>query len=220
MIKTIGTIVIGSWLVLSGSRGYAFEKPGARGGATDTTVRCWLESSLQRIFPQSPSGQRQLLELWVARGAKASFQVGFHNTIKDQVKVACSLSSATELSPLIRLVGLVPMRHFTTDVRPSELDGIGYLPGLVPEPLFPQTSADASPYETRSFWISLHIPVGMQPGVHDFPVRVIVYKGKDSVVQDLSLRLHVSKLVLQPRHDFHVTHWWRGEATSIYFGVK
>jgi len=220
MIRTMATIIIGSLLALSGLTGYAFEKPAAGGEAADTTVRFWLESSLQRIFPQSPAGQRQLLELWVARGAKASFQVGFHNTIKDQVKVACSLPAATELSPLIRLVGLVPMRHFTTDVRPSELDGIGYLPGLVPEPLFPQTSADASPYETRSFWISLHIPVDMQPGVHDFPVRVIVYKGKDSIAQDLPLRLHVSKLVLQPRHDFHVTHWWRGEATSIYFGVK
>jgi len=26
--------------------------------------------------------------------------------------------------------------------------------------------------------------------------------------------------VLQPRRNFHVTHWWRGEATSIYYGVK
>lgn len=173
----------------------------------------WLETSLKRIFPQSPAGTATELELTVARGSRVSFQVGFHSDLKDQVHIECSMENADELRPRIRYVGLVPMHHFTTDVRKEEMDGIGYLPGLVPEPLYPLTKVEANPYASRSFWVTLNIPDGITPGVHTYDVKLKWNKGE----QRLKLKLDISKLVLQPRRNFPVTHWWRGEATSIYY---
>lgn len=173
----------------------------------------WLETSLKRIFPQSPAGTATALELTVARGSRVSFQVGFHSDLKDQVHIECSMENADELRPRIRYVGLVPMHHFTTDVRKEEMDGIGYLPGLVPEPLYPLTKVEANPYASRSFWVTLNVPENIAPGTHTYDVKLKWNKGE----QRLKLKLDVSKLVLQPRRNFPVTHWWRGEATTIYY---
>ncbi|HTE32389.1 MAG TPA: DUF4091 domain-containing protein [Chryseolinea sp.] len=195
----------------------------AAGSATtgaDTSMNVWLETSLKRIFPQSMPVRKDRLDLYVARGSRVSFQVGFHSNMKDQTKIACSMGDANELRPLIRYVGLVPFRHFTTDVRKEELDGVGFLPGMVPEPLYPLSKVDASPFETRSFWITLNIPAGLTPGTHEYDVRLLWKNGKDSIGRNLRLQLKVSRLVVKPRHDFHVTHWWRGEATSIYYKTK
>lgn len=183
------------------------------GMVPDSSMNVWLETSLKRIFPQAPAGTATELELLAARGSRVSFQVGFHSNMKDQVHIECCIVNAAELQPRIRYVGLVPLHHFTTDVRKEEMDGIGYLPGLVPEPLYPLTKVEANPYASRSFWVTLQVPADISPGMHTCDVKVKWNKGE----QVLKLKLNVSKLVLQPRRNFPVTHWWRGEATSIYY---
>jgi len=185
-------------------------------GAYAQRMNVWLETSLKRIFPQSPAGTDSVLELSAARGSRISFQAGFHSDLKDQVHIECNMENAAELKPRIRYVGLVPMHHFTTDVRKEEMDGIGFLPGLVPEPLYPLTKVEANPYASRSFWITLNIPAGITPGMHTYDVKLKWNKGEKL----LKLKVNVSQLVLQPRRNFPVTHWWRGEATTIYYKVK
>ncbi|WP_343307069.1 DUF4091 domain-containing protein [Chitinophaga niabensis] len=180
------------------------------------SMNVWLETSLKRIFPQSPAGTDSVLELSAARGSRISFQAAFHSDLKDQVHIECSMENAAELKPRIRYVGLVPMHHFTTDVRKEEMDGIGFLPGLVPEPLYPLTKVEANPYASRSFWVTLNIPANITPGMHTYNVKLKWNKGE----RVLKLKVNVSKLVLQPRRNFPVTHWWRGEATSIYYKTK
>lgn len=179
-------------------------------------MQVWLETSLKRIFPQSPASVSPFLELDVARNSKVAFQVGFHSNMKDQTQIACSIE-AEELDPLVRYVGLVPLRHFNTDVRPEELDGVGYLPGLLPDPLYPLTKVDANPFASRSFWVTLNIPANIEPGEHTYIVRLSWKEGKEDKTKDLTLKLQVSSLIIKPRQNFHVTHWWRGEATSLYY---
>ncbi len=176
----------------------------------------WLESSLKRIFPQSPVQSRDTLTLSAARNSRISFQVAFHSNSKDQTSAECGIDAA-ELQPQVRYVGLVPLPHFNTDVRLSEVDGVGYLPGLVPDPLYPLSKVDANPYETRSFWISLQVPAGIQPGIHSYTISLKWKEGKEIKEKTLTLKLQVANLVIKPRHDFHVTHWWRGEAISLQY---
>jgi hypothetical protein len=185
--------------------------------AADSSMGVWLETSLKRIFPQSPAGTTTELDLLAARGSRISFQVGFHSNSKDQTHITCSIDHAEELQPQIRYVGLVPLHHFTTDVRPAEMDGIGYLPGLIPEPLYPMTKVEANPFASRSFWITLQVPANITPGKHRYEVTMKWTKGKENIEQKLFVTINASQLVLQPRKNFHVTHWWRGEATSIYY---
>ena len=128
---------------------------------------------------------------------------------------SAAVSGADDLKPRVRFVGLVPMPHLTPNTDPKELDGAGMLPGLVPDPLLPQTKATIGMNESRSFWITLNIPADAKPGPREFKVKLTFDGGKSS--EELPVHLDVSEFVIQPRKDFHVIHWWRGEATWDYY---
>lgn len=184
---------------------------------------CWLETSLNRIFLQSPSKQVASFELLAARNSRISFQVGFRNNTVKVKNVECSIEGADDLAPLVRIVGLVPMRDFTPLTRVEELDGTGNLPGWVPDPLMPATDVRANPYTSRSFWITLNIPAKLRPGSYKLNVNVAwenVYfkqeRGKKGTTT-LPLTINVTEMVVRPREDFPVIHWWRGEATWNYY---
>ena len=179
-------------------------------------VAFWLETSLQRIFPTSPAGTKTNLNLLAARHGKISFQAAFQNRRLNPLHITCSISGADDLKPQVRFVGLVPMPHFTTDTDLSELDGVGFLPGLVPDPLFPLTTVDIGPLESRSFWISLTIPADAKPGVRELKVHFSFPNGK----VELPVTLEISSFVIQPRHDFPVIHWWRGEAIWDFYKTE
>jgi hypothetical protein len=179
----------------------------------------WLETSLNRVFPQSPVKVQESLTLQAARNSRISFQVAFHSDMKDQVHMACSVDAGS-IAQQVRYVGLVPFAHFNTDVSKDELDGLGYLPGMLPDPLFPLTKVDVDPYATRSFWVTLRIPATIEPGMHTCKVKLNWNEDKVNMEKILTVQLNISKLVVQPRHDFHVTHWWRGEATALYYKTE
>ncbi|MBZ4187336.1 DUF4091 domain-containing protein [Niabella beijingensis] len=187
---------------------------------TDSSMQVWLASSLNRIFPQSPAPPAAALELQAARNSRISFQVAYRSNMKDQTHISCSVEDAAALNPQVRYVGLVPMPHFNTDVEPQELDGKGYLPGWLPDPLYPVSEAAANPYESRSFWITLTIPAALEPGLHRYRVRLKWKEGKEEKNRVLEVAVNASRLVLQPRKDFYVTHWWRGEAIALQYKTK
>ncbi|MBN1488646.1 MAG: DUF4091 domain-containing protein [Phycisphaerae bacterium] len=183
-------------------------------GPAGSCVSAWLASSLQRVFPRSEPGAARL-ELLAARNSRTAFQVGFRNDRIWPLVAECTIEGADDLKPQVRFVGLVPMHHFTTDTEPSELDGVGHIPGLVPDPLWPLPKVNIGPYESRSFWITLNIPADAKPGLRTFTVRLSLHDGKQQL--EMPVTLKVGRLVLQPRRDFPVIHWWRGEATWDYY---
>lgn len=97
-------------------------------------ISFWLESSLNRVFPGSPPGSAQI-ELLAARNGRIAFQACLRNDRISPLDVECKVIGADDVKPQVRLVGFVPMPHFTTDTDLKELDGIGFLPGLVPDVL-------------------------------------------------------------------------------------
>ena len=196
------------------SLGYT-KKP-LKNNAGKPNMSVWLETSLHKVFPQSPAMNKDSLTLQAARNSRISFQVAFHSDMKDQTQITCNIE-AGDIKSQVRYVGLVPFQHFNTDVRKGEIEGIGYLPGMLPDPLYPLTKVNATPYATRSFWVTLTVPADIKPGVHNCKVKLSWTEGKISKERELTVQIDLSKLTIKPRHDFHVTHWWRGEATSIYY---
>lgn len=186
------------------------------GGGENEEVSCWLESSLNRIFPQSPAKQATQFDLLAARNSRISFQVCFRNNTIKVKKLKCRLENADDLKPVVRLVGLVPMRKFTPLTEPAELDGIGYYPGLCPDPLLEVSDTMADPFASRSFWVTLNIPAEIQPGNYDLKVDLTWENGNIS----LPLTINITQLVVRPREGFDVTHWWRGEATWNYYKTE
>src|SRR6185312_328219 len=101
-------------------------------------IRAWLETSLQRVFPNTAASARNELQLTSARNQRVSFQVCVRNETTKRAKIECNVSGAPDLQVQVRRVGYVPLPHHTTDVPQSDLDGFGCVPGLVPDPLFPE----------------------------------------------------------------------------------
>lgn len=183
-------------------------------GKPNSTVAFWLETSLKRVFPASRPGSTNLI-LLAARNSRISFQACLKNHRSQPLAVECSISGAENLKAQIRRVGYVPLLHHTTETQQGELDGLGFLPGLVPDPLFPEAKAMVAPYENQSFWITLNVPEDAAPGARELKVRFAFQKAAKQA--ELPLRLEIAPLTIQARHDFPVIHWWRGEAIWDYY---
>jgi hypothetical protein len=177
-------------------------------------ISLWLESSLQRVFPQTAPGSSSLSVL-TPRNGVASFQACLRNDRDYSLAIDGKLDPVEGVKTQTRLAGLVPMPHLSPGTSPEELDGAGLLPGLVPDPLYPETKTRIGSQESRSYWITLKIPADAKPGKRELKFRF--YLGDDRQEVELPVTLNISEFVVQPRHDFPVTHWWRGEATWDYY---
>lgn len=177
----------------------------------------WMESTLNRVFPQSPEGTSTSIELLSGRNMKLSFQACVRNRSIHAQDVECVVTAPDAIKVRVRRVGYVPLKHLTTDTDPSELDGAGLLPGLVPDPLFPEPRASVGPSENQSFWVSVFVPADAKPGKHDLKVTM-KFGDKGSRSVDLTALINVKELVIKPRQSFPVTHWWHADA--IYHSIK
>jgi hypothetical protein len=186
-------------------------------------VQLWLETSLHRIFPNSPAGERKQLDLLAARNGTYAFQACVRNMSTKALHVQCRVKGVTDLNVTVRRVGYVPMPHRTTGVDISEEDGIGYIPGLVPDPLFPDTSADVGPWENQAFWVTVNVPANVQPGIRQLQ---IVLEGEDPKTKEhtplgeLTTHVDVQPFTIRPRQGFPVTHWWHPDALYDYYKTE
>lgn len=208
-------VCVGILLVVL-QRGFATAEPVsvALDREKQPSVSLWLESSLKRVFPNSEPGSAKL-ELLVPRNGTASFQACVRTTRSAPLSVDGQLDGVEGLEGRVRLVGLVPMPHFTHGTAASELDGAGSLPGLVPDPLYPETKTLIGANESRSYWVTVKVPADAKPGKRDLKFRFVLGGKKQPV--ELPVSLQISPFVVKPRHDFPITHWWRGEATWDYY---
>lgn len=178
-------------------------------------LECWLADTDERFYPRSPARERDALALELLRGERGSFQVVVRTGDEPvQVGVACAAPDGVEVR--VRRVGYVPMPHLNTDTPDDEREGLPHLPGLVPDPLFPEHETLAGPHETNAFWVSLHVPADAPPGEQPLDVRVSA-GGED--VASLQVTLDIRAATLPPRHDFDVTHWFYCDAIADWYAV-
>jgi hypothetical protein len=191
------------------------------GTAPDAKALFWLESSLRRVYPDTPPGSTEL-QLIAPRNGRVSFQACLRTEDVNGLSVECQIAGADDLKPRVRWVGLVPLKHFTPDTPIADVEGVGNVPGMVPDPLQPISRVNFGPRQSHAFWVTLRIPSDATVGQRELTVRFTARggeKGAKEQVVELPVRLEVSPLVLQPRKDFPVIHWWRGEATWDYYRI-
>ncbi|MBN1901170.1 DUF4091 domain-containing protein [Candidatus Sumerlaeota bacterium] len=187
-------------------------------GVKDSRALFWLESSLKRVYPQSPVGEKRALEIITARNRNISLQACVRNERIYPLNVECSVSGTDDLKIRVRRVGYVPMHHLTTDTDLSELEGAPYTPGLVPDPLFPENKTSIGPYENQSFWITITIPRDAKPGTKNLTIKYSFHDNTQSV--ELKAKIDVRSLVIEPRKNFPVIHWWRPEDIYDYHNLE
>jgi len=186
-----------------------------RKGMPGAKVACWLETSLKRVFPLSKPGNRTSLSLVSPRNATASFQVCYQNQSISGLTVQCTVEAPDGVAAQVRRVGYVPQRNLTAGVALEDQDGLGFIPGLVPDPLFPEQQAVTGPQGTQSFWVTLRISSDASVGTHALTAKLTF--GEDSV--SLPVHLDIRSLVVKPRKDFPVTHWWNADGIYDYYKV-
>lgn len=187
-------------------------------GKPGPNVAFWLETSLKRVFPASPPSMLRTLTLITARNRHISFQACLANRRPWELEVACEVTAPQDLKVRVRKVGYVPMWHPTGDVPENEQDGVGYLPGLVPDPLYDTNAAKVGSRENQSFWITIEVPADAKVGPHDLTVLYKFHNGTQKA--ELRATVDVKPLVVQPRREFHVTHWWRPESIYEHYKIE
>jgi len=177
-------------------------------------MQTWLASSLLRHYLASRPRRRRRLRLHVARGEQASFQVGFRTEAEPlEVTVRADCDS---LPVTVRRVGYVPLPHHNTETPVEELDGIGYVPGYVPDPLFPETALRAGPFETNAFWITVQAPSDARPGLHR--VSIALTAGQEHVA-GLTATIRVHRAAVEGRRGLPVTQWFYCDALADWYRV-
>lgn len=177
----------------------------------------WLDSSLKRIFPATaPQSHVTGPALEAARGERISFQVCVRNPGTAAIQVSVRVDVPDDIQCLVRVVGLVAMRHHNTDTPVEDLDGVGCIPGLVPDPLLPGSDVEIGPLETRAFWVTLTVPKGIQAGSRNVIVETMA---DDTALPTRTVRLEVRPVDLPGGEDFPVTHWFYADALCDWYGV-
>lgn len=184
---------------------------------SDQSTWCWLCSSLQRVYKWTPlSGNRRLV-LDLGQNDRGSFQACIRTLSERPFNVRLEVERQDVLDIRTRRVGHVPVPHFNTDTPDAELDGLGHLPGYVPDVLYDDCEVLLVRNETESFWISVNTGGNTPPGVYTIPLR---FHGDNGFEERMEVHVHVHPVLLRKREGFPVTHWFYADALCDWYGVK
>jgi len=180
-------------------------------------INCWLSTSLKRWFPRSEPVTLSRLKLQALRGEQVSFQVCARvGGTENVTPVSAAIEGGEGLSVRLRRVGYVPVPHHNTATPVDELDGVGHIPGYVPDVLFDEPEAQVAPHEVQAFWVTVRVPADAAPGRHELLISLRV----GAQTRKLGVTLEVLPAVLQPRRGFPVTQWFYADALCDRYGVE
>ena len=175
----------------------------------------WVAGSLRRFYPQSPAENRDELHLQAVRGERLSCQV-VGRSDDAPATVSARVEGPDGIRVRVRHAGLVPVPHINTETPLEEIEGIGFLPGYVPDVLLLETTASIGPWETTSFWISIEVGDTVTPGEHRIQAIISTDAGD---LTPMTVVLDVHPASLPDRTDFPVTHWLYADAISDWYHV-
>lgn len=177
-------------------------------------IRTWLAPSLVRHFPATPPPRTSLRALEAARNEQFSFQVGMRSDAPAYVRVEATGPAGWMIR--VRRVGYVPVQHHNTPILadPLDADGLAAIPGYVPDPLLDETAFNLPADETHAFWVTVRPGPNAAPGRHAIALAIVPEKGK-AISLKLPVTLH--GVILEPRRDFDVTHWFYADALVDWY---
>jgi len=182
----------------------------------------WLTTPWVRHFPLQapPNGAAEQrgsrLTLDAALNEQVSFQVALRLEGEAAQRVRVAVDGPAGWSVRVRRVGLVPVRHHNPPIEssPEDIDGWGYIPGYVPDPLYDEEELLLPPAETHAFWITVCPGRDAAPGAYEIHVAVLPEHGEQRTHAAL-VRLHEVRLA--ERRGFHVTHWFYVDALIDWY---
>ncbi len=179
----------------------------------------WLSSSCVRHYPGTPAGRRRRFSIAAALNEQFSFQVCLRTEDPVPVNVAVRTEAPRGWTARVRRVGYVPVSHFNTQVvrEPSELDGIGHVPGYVPDPLLDEDAFLLPPKETHAFRVTVSPGCAAAPGAHRVAVEVVADSGRTTTAE---VTAQLYDVRLRKRRGFTITHWFYADAILDRYGLR
>lgn len=179
-------------------------------------IKCWSADMFTRIFPNGNRAGRKTIDLIAARGARTAFQIAIENRDDRHgvVKVRVEAEPAGDIGIRIRRVGYVPLPHFNTLVPRAERDGVGHVPGFVPDPLYDEQEAGVPPGETVAFWITLKPAPGSRPGMRRIAFRVTP---EQAPTVRIEARFLIHPAIFSPRSGLPVVQWFYNDALCDWY---
>lgn len=181
-----------------------------------STLICRLTDALHRVYPAAAPPPQVPLLVRAARGERAALQAVVYNPTTQAAAVSTAVAPLDGIAARVRKIGWVPIPQLTTDTPAEELEGVGCVPGWVPDPLFDEIAAVAGPLSSAAFWITLEIAADCAPGAHT--VRVRISHGETQAAE-LEATLVVSARTVAPRRGLPVTHWFYADAICDWHGL-
>lgn len=179
-----------------------------------------LTHSAVRHYPNAPFPGKKLRAIDIALNERFSFQMAMRSG--EMVRIKAGASAPEGWNVRIRKVGLVPLSHFNTPVLgdPLESDGIGQIPGYVPDPLFDEDSILLAQDETHAFWFTVTPPASATPGEHSITVTATPVDNDGNAAgraKKLKLAVRVHDVEIKPRAGFDVTHWFYSDCLITWY---
>lgn len=177
--------------------------------------KCWLVSSLNRIFPWTPTPKELAPPpIEIARNERFAFQAAMRLLEPQPGTVKVTASGPDGWALRIRRVGYVPVAHHNTNIPPELQEGA--LPGFVPDPLFDESEFRLAHQETHAVWISV-IP---DPAAAKGKYPITVHIEANGKVHPLTVSITVHDVSIEPRRDFRVTNWFYNDALLDFHGCQ
>ncbi|MHB0856528.1 MAG: DUF4091 domain-containing protein [Anaerolineae bacterium] len=179
-------------------------------------LQTWLTSALVRNFPHAPARQTTPPALHGALNERLAFQVALRMEDEPLQQVQLLVEAPKGWSVRVRRVGLVPVRHHNTPIEAddTDLEGRGWIPGYVPDPLFDEDTIHLPDGETHAFWVDVRPGEDATPGAYTLKATVTPERGDASTLQ-VPVRLY--DVVIAPRRDFAVTNWFYVDALIDWY---
>jgi hypothetical protein len=168
-------------------------------------VQGWL-ATWERYYPRDERrAPASVLELDLALNEQGSFQVLARETDLERLPVSIRVSGPEDWQVRARRVGYVPMRHLNMPViqDPLETDGLGQVPGYVPDPLYHEDTVMLRRGETHAFWVTLRPSEGAPAGRYAIEAELLGPEGE--VLHRLAMPVTLHNVRLGPRQGFHIT---------------
>lgn len=170
----------------------------------------------RRWYPGSPVPTSAPLTLEAALNEQFSFQVVVRLGGGTRQKIQAEINRPTGWYIRLRRVGYVPVRHHNTPIESdtADVEGVGQIPGYVPDPLFDENEIFLPEGETHAFWITVRPGADAAPGLHTITLSLRPENGS-TVDHTVDVILH--NVALQPRESFAITHWFYNDALMDYY---
>ena len=181
-------------------------------------MKTWLATSHERQFRTGKAGGRRTLTLAAAKGQSVSFQAACAAAPgSEPAEVRCRVEAPAGVRATVRAVGSVPVPHHNTKTPLSDLDGVGMIPGYVPDPLFPKDTTLSTGGEVCAFWITLDVAKSARAGSRKISVEL---DHAADGAKLLEATLDVSKIAVGKRKGLPVCHWFYADSLCDWYGVE